>query len=191
MKPFLGAFAPDLQERLDEIGRHILEAKGALDQQDVITFWDNSSASFNEIMDILKDVEKGKYADTPELETTLTSMLDDLEVLSETLKAMRKTTGYMLISAEERAHRAPKTFLIPSEKERRSLRPGDLAKLIFTEGEEGERMWVVVTESLGRGLYEGTLANYPVVVASVDFGDKVKFGAEHVASIQRRKPSWS
>jgi hypothetical protein len=79
----------------------------------------------------------------------------------------------------------PDTFDIPSEYERRHLRPGDTAKLTFaTPGASipGERMWVQVTEETKPG-YIGRLCNTPVAIDGVAPGDLIPFGAEHVLDI--------
>ena len=93
-----------------------------------------------------------------------------------------------IINTEERHAQYPE-FRINSRRERESLRPGDFAKLVW-EGLNvdgligGERMWVEVTKATkGRNgcAYEGTLRNTPV---SMKVPKKVRFGPEHIASIQ-------
>jgi len=85
--------------------------------------------------------------------------------------------------------RHPKTFLIPSESERRSLRCGDLAKLGFEgdleAGLAGERMWVVVTSVKGRK-YAGCLICDPVQLP-LEYGQQFAFSPKHVIDIVRRE----
>lgn len=54
--------------------------------------------------------------------------------------------NYKLENGEDRNQENPKTFYIPSRKERESLKEGDIVKLMFafTEEESTERMWVQV-----------------------------------------------
>lgn len=101
--------------------------------------------------------------------------------------------GWRLADVEERASAAPDTFAIPPRAERESLQPGDLAKLVFLDGEPvggpfggpgGERMWVLVGATEG-GRYAGTLRNRPVVVRGLALDDEVRFGPEHVADFER------
>jgi uncharacterized protein YegJ (DUF2314 family) len=93
-----------------------------------------------------------------------------------------------LESAEELHTQYPDTFRIPNKEDRRSLQPGDCAKVIFKtytgDGVRGERIWVHVTGRVG-DTYVGTLANKPFVVAK-QFGDRVRFRAEHVIDITRK-----
>lgn len=88
----------------------------------------------------------------------------------------------------ERARAYPESFRIPPEEDRLALEEGDWAKLVFEEGERGERMWVKVTRVEGPGRYEGVLDNMPVMLVDVQAGDEVEFGAEHVASILKGQP---
>jgi hypothetical protein len=102
--------------------------------------------------------------------------------------------GWELLSGVVSRQRAPKTFWIPSERERRSLRKGDTAKLIFDicekQGEEpcGERMWVVVIGREGP-YFVGALNNYPISPSrkrNLDVGSRVLFLPEHVIEIHRQ-----
>lgn len=96
-----------------------------------------------------------------------------------------------LDNGEKRHAAHPKTFWIPDAVDRRSLRVGDLVKILFTsdkpiDGFTGERMWVEIT-ARAQDLpvrYVGTLANEPSFLA-MKFGDRVEFGAEHIIGIQR------
>ena len=65
----------------------------------------------------------------------------------------------------------PKTFWIPEEAVRRSLKPGDIVKLMFKyiypddDIIGGERMWVEITE-LNGPYFVGLLRNSPVMVGN-------------------------
>jgi hypothetical protein len=78
------------------------------------------------------------------------------------------------------------TFGLPPDSERRSLRVGQYAKLVFTatpdDDSQGERMWVEVTEVIGVGVYAGKLANDPVVMP-IKCGIAVNFAWNNVVSI--------
>jgi uncharacterized protein YegJ (DUF2314 family) len=84
-----------------------------------------------------------------------------------------------LANVELRAKKSPKTFFIPSLEERKSLKRGDFALLIFNNR---ERMWVKVSKK-AEGGYAGTLSNDPVVV-DMNFGDPVEFKYRHIADIR-------
>ena len=88
--------------------------------------------------------------------------------------------------------RPPDTFLIPDLKDRESLQPSDLAKLIFRisidNAEEPvavERMWVVVRERVGNE-YLGILDNDPTAIDENDelwSGIELPFSARHIIKI--------
>ena len=86
----------------------------------------------------------------------------------------------------------PHTFEMPDEQARRSLQPGDFAKLVFEVSIDDddsplavERMWVVVSEVAG-DTYFGLLDNEPGLDENDEFwvGTEVPFGPEHVIDIQ-------
>lgn len=114
--------------------------------------------------------------------------------------------GWQLRSGED-AHRAhPDTFWLPEERERRGLRRGMQAKLMFemiehvpsaagagftsgtrnrqasasTERQQTcvERMWVAVTEVLPEGHYRGMLRNQPFTYDPNDESVYLRWGAE-------------
>jgi hypothetical protein len=103
---------------------------------------------------------------------------------------------WQLRSGEEAHRRNPDTFWIPPLEERRSLRRGQAARLIFdieaedengADSVQGERMWVVVAEKIGE-TYIGILDNQPASVAPSDqlhlrFGAEIPFQAQHVIDI--------
>lgn len=87
--------------------------------------------------------------------------------------------SYKLLNAEERES---ETFQIPDRETRKSLSPGDYAKVIF---EPGERMWVKIrfcysTNSHPSPTYSGLLANTPVLDVGVKENDIIEFGPEHI-----------
>lgn len=93
---------------------------------------------------------------------------------------------YTLVDAEARNLAHPNRFHIPLAGERETLLPGDLAKVVFESGGDGERMWVEVTTADPNAelAYEGPLRNNPTCTP-VAFGDIVEFGPEHVIDIVR------
>lgn len=93
---------------------------------------------------------------------------------------------WKLENVEMRAKENPETFIIPEPYERKGLEPGMFARLIFLQKDSGERMWVEVKRRLGPGRYEGVLANNPVVIDGLEFGQILKFEAKNVADITDR-----
>ena len=97
--------------------------------------------------------------------------------------------GWCLDCGEVRHADAPETFWIPDVSVREGLRPGDLAKLIFTfrtseidEPVVTERMWVIVRERTTFG-YSGALDNDPYSPAQNEAfrsGLMVPFEPRHV-----------
>ncbi|NLT30360.1 MAG: DUF2314 domain-containing protein [Propionibacterium sp.] len=96
--------------------------------------------------------------------------------------------GFSLDNAEELRRDHPDSFDIPSHRERTSLQRGDLVKLVFrivptpTEGAGAERMWVIISETDGDH-YVGHLDNDPFRITTIQAGDPVTFGPEHVIAI--------
>jgi len=89
----------------------------------------------------------------------------------------------------ERKHRAdPHSFSIPRAELRRTLAPGTLVKLLFAFADRGgtgvERMWVEVVHVDG-DRYVGRLDNEPSAIGDLRLGDRIEFGAEHVAALWR------
>jgi uncharacterized protein YegJ (DUF2314 family) len=81
----------------------------------------------------------------------------------------------------------PDTFEIPTEDDKAAIGVDDFVKLIFQQGGAmPERMWVLVTEVDGDKLC-GTLANEPINMESLAYGDEVLFGAEHIVSVLDRR----
>ena len=79
---------------------------------------------------------------------------------------------YQLINAEERSEDNPDTFCIPSLKDRKAIKIGQWAKLVFKGHEITERMWVLVT-NVEENLV-GTLDNDPAALP-MSHGDVVEF----------------
>jgi TIR domain len=91
----------------------------------------------------------------------------------------------------------PKRFWIPDEATRRSLRPGDIVKLMFKliypeseDQDDGnvsvERMWVEIT-GLNGPYFVGRLRSQPATLDEwhdLDFDSQVVFLPEHVISIE-------
>jgi hypothetical protein len=100
-----------------------------------------------------------------------------------------KQDGWSLGSGVKSNKRYPKTYHIPSEKERTGLKVSDVAKLSFDiqdryDGELfGERMWVEVTGKVGP-YYVGVLRNAPLTPhKQLKWGGPVVFLPEHVIDI--------
>jgi hypothetical protein len=96
---------------------------------------------------------------------------------------------YVLEDVEARSKADPKKFQIAALADRESLRVGDFAKLVFIQKtchEQGERMWVEVTE-VESDHYHGVLANQPLYLTNVEFGDQISFEAKHVVSFGRKE----
>ncbi len=92
---------------------------------------------------------------------------------------------FTLIDGVERNAENPDTFEIPTLEERLAVQPGDYAKVGFECEDQdlgGERMWVQV-ERIEDGQWIGTLANDPMVIPSLRFGDEVRFEAKHIIGI--------
>lgn len=100
---------------------------------------------------------------------------------------------FRLRNGEDLNRQAPRSFFIPSRAEREALQPGGLAKLYFEvvdpddEMPGAERMWVQVVERQGDG-YAGTLESQPQVISTIQPGDRVTFGPEHVIALPEDAP---
>jgi hypothetical protein len=90
------------------------------------------------------------------------------------------------VEAEHRLH--PRTYSIPRSEQRLVLKVGQLVKLVFlvdpqtSGGATGERMWVCVKEAKD-GQYIGSLDNKPRIITTLNLGDDIHFGPEHVAAL--------
>jgi len=108
------------------------------------------------------------------------------------MKAAKQNEGFTLMDGEAQHAAHPDTFYMPPIEEREGLKRGDLAKCIFeVPGYVGERMWVTVEATLGKGIYLGSLNNeagafelddYEFLVKPypIHCGDVVYFEAKHV-----------
>ena len=98
---------------------------------------------------------------------------------------------YKLENAAAAHVKFPKTFKIPPTDVRESLRPRDLAKLMFRihDGKRlhVERMWVRVQHVLPE-TYIGILANDPCSTDAIRMGERVDFHSDHVIDVRRAIP---
>lgn len=95
---------------------------------------------------------------------------------------------WWLADGEECRAKNPTTFEIPDRARRYSLRPGDLAKLMFLGEKGGDRMWVQITSVniTGAGaLYRGELRNNGTMVGA-RWGAPVEFDPKHVIDIEKK-----
>jgi len=100
--------------------------------------------------------------------------------------------GWCLDDGEEYHRASPDTFSIPDLEVRKSLRPGDFAKLIFRIAVESddepvsvERMWVIVRERTPTG-YVGMLDNEPDAIeenAEFWLGAELPFEYRHIIAV--------
>lgn len=96
------------------------------------------------------------------------------------------TEIYLLGDAEAKNRLFPNTFPIPSKEMRQNLVVGDLAKCTFRWRDERhptERMWVLVTKVVKKGVYEGTLNNTPFS-RLLELHTPVSFEAKHILQIE-------
>ena len=100
-----------------------------------------------------------------------------------------ETTGWQLETLEER-RRAHPSFQAPSLLERHAVSPSMRVKLLFLlltrehdqEVVQCERLWVTVTQKVGRRLI-GILESKPVTPTALSPGETIEFGPEHIAAI--------
>lgn len=83
---------------------------------------------------------------------------------------------------------APYTYFLPSDADLDSLRPDDLAKLIFRSHPPGpewgaERMWVRITAVEG-DVMRGVLDNVPSDMPQLKLGAKIGFRRHHVIDLR-------
>ncbi|MBZ9772900.1 toll/interleukin-1 receptor domain-containing protein [Mesorhizobium sp. CO1-1-8] len=108
--------------------------------------------------------------------------------------AHRDVEHWELQSGVVRNELHPDTFHIPDEARRRTLKVGDVVKLMFDyeypdewdhDGLTGERMWVEISALRGP-YFVGTLHNDPVCIADwhdLAHGSQVTFLPEHVIDV--------
>ena len=100
-------------------------------------------------------------------------------------KADMSAHSWKLDDGVKRNRQNPKTFEIPSARERETLKPGDHVKLAFLVDDPeygGERMWVEVAKVKGQ-TYVGTLINQPLFIEDLEWGQEIKFAPCHVIDI--------
>lgn len=100
--------------------------------------------------------------------------------------------GWSLDSVYDRNKESPYTFYVPSRAVIDFLTVGDMVKLIFLSDEEhedycGERMWVEITQREGEA-FVGTLANKPVYISSLQYGQEIRFTPEHICDTMYDDP---
>ena len=101
---------------------------------------------------------------------------------------------WYLGNGEEEHAANPRSFFIPSPKERSNQNPGDLVRLLFfirnpsQRGPRAERMWLEISARDGDG-YVGLLTNQPIAIKDLSSGDEVAFRSEHIIAIQ--DPKWT
>lgn len=98
------------------------------------------------------------------------------------------SVSYTLDNAVETHREFPATFEIPPQRERESLRVGDLVKLIFriesADEAHVELMWVLVSE-VRPATYVGVLENDPYCTQEIRSGMRVEFHADYVIQLNR------
>jgi hypothetical protein len=97
--------------------------------------------------------------------------------------------GWTLRSGVKLSKKYPKTFHMPTEKQRTELKPKDIAKLSFDIEDRydgntyGERMWLEVTGKAGP-YYVGALRNPPLTPHRyLKWGCSVVFPPQHVIDL--------
>lgn len=99
-----------------------------------------------------------------------------------------RVVDFQLVSAEARHRESPESFPIPSRAEREDVGPGSVVKLVFEltnpigEDPGAERMWVAV-QTVDGPLMVGQLVNEPGAITTINYGDEVRFGPEHIIGI--------
>jgi len=94
---------------------------------------------------------------------------------------------YRLVDGEAQHRAHPDTFEIPSAKERRGVRAGNMVKLGFlilapTDEYRDERMWVAVAGTRGKS-YFGTLCNEPSHDVGAVLEDTIVFDSRNILKI--------
>ncbi len=85
------------------------------------------------------------------------------------------------IDGVERNRLNPRTFRIPSEKQKDRINLGDMVKIGSEFSDGAERFWVSVLSIKDNGTMTGTVSNY-LLTAHLDFDDVVKFERKHILS---------
>ncbi|HBZ09551.1 MAG TPA: DUF2185 domain-containing protein [Bacillus bacterium] len=94
----------------------------------------------------------------------------------------------------EKASQINSSFYIPTLKERKSQKKGDLVRLHFLitspseDSPRAERMWVEITDKKFLGnKFVGVLTNQPVYINSLNAGDIIEFEPKHIARIMIKR----
>lgn len=87
---------------------------------------------------------------------------------------------YQLLNAEEKSEANPDTFRIPSLEDRKAIKIGQWAKLVFEGNEITERMWVLVTKV--KENLVGILDNKPALLP-MSRCDVIEFEHKHIVAI--------
>jgi hypothetical protein len=99
---------------------------------------------------------------------------------------------FWLVDALEWQKECPTTFDVPDEWNRKHLKVGEWAKLIFafpTEPEHSfERMWVRI-EAVSEAWYGGALDNEPSTEGFISVGHRLRFEPRHIIDIRPRRMS--
>ena len=100
----------------------------------------------------------------------------------------RRKAEFHLENAIEQNKLFPRTFLVPSLDELKSLKAGTLVNIIFVfekelkNGCNAERIWVEITD-IQDGKFRGVLDNDPYFLKSIKRGDKITFETSNIASV--------
>lgn len=86
-----------------------------------------------------------------------------------------------LVNAQEMAKKYPETFEAPTQEDLNLVNVGDFVKLCFNDR---ERMWVQVTYRNGDKL-KGTLANDPILIKDLKYGDLIDFKLENIYTLEK------
>lgn len=96
------------------------------------------------------------------------------------------TQTWHLENVRQIAREHPDTFYVPSMKIIRSLKKGDIVKLMFINEKQGqfhaERMWVIITQIKGDN-FTGELDNDPYEIQNLKAGDEIHFKSRHIMAI--------
>ncbi len=91
--------------------------------------------------------------------------------------------SWWLEDADSIANENPYTFYKTPRELIEKISPGETVKLIFQfesddpEAPRAERMWVIVKEVMGNGIFKGVLDNEPYHIKDLKIGDHIEFSA--------------
>ncbi|EGC29302.1 hypothetical protein DICPUDRAFT_99877 [Dictyostelium purpureum] len=102
---------------------------------------------------------------------------------------MVNAVEYIIENALEKAENYKYTFSIPSRQQILNLEKGDVVKLMFTENQDTERMWLSI-EEIRKGEndqspinFTGKLDNQPYNIKSISLGSRIDFKDYHIIAI--------